>query len=69
MLISVTDRERAAKTKSVAEPRANAALEVEAQVRNRDIGHLQVGQRVVSKIEIFLLAPLLRYQQESLRER
>ncbi len=31
----------------------DAALEVEAQVLNRDIGHLQVGQRVISKIETF----------------
>jgi hemolysin D len=28
-------------------------LEIEAQVMNRDIGHLQVGQRVINKIETF----------------
>ena len=30
-----------------------SALEVEAQVLNRDIGHVRVGQRVVNKIETF----------------
>lgn len=30
-----------------------AALEVEAQVLNRDIGHVKVGQRVINKIETF----------------
>jgi hemolysin D len=30
-----------------------SALEIEAQVMNRDIGHLQVGQRVINKIETF----------------
>lgn len=29
------------------------ALEVEAKVLNRDIGHVQVGQRVINKIETF----------------
>ena len=28
-------------------------LEIEAQVMNRDIGHLQVGQRVINKIETY----------------
>lgn len=32
---------------------AQAELEVEAQVLNRDIGHLRVGQRVVNKVESF----------------
>lgn len=31
----------------------NAALEVEAQVMNRDVGHLKVGQRVINKVETF----------------
>lgn len=31
----------------------NAALEVEAQVNNRDIGHIRVGQRVIAKVETF----------------
>lgn len=31
----------------------NEALEVEAKVLNRDIGHLRVGQRVINKIETF----------------
>lgn len=31
----------------------NAVLEVEAQVMNRDIGHLKVGQRVINKVETF----------------
>jgi hemolysin D len=31
----------------------DAALEVEAQVQNRDIGHLRIGQRVVTKVETF----------------
>jgi hemolysin D len=31
----------------------DAALEIEAQVLNRDIGHVQVGQRVITKIETF----------------
>lgn len=31
----------------------HAPLEVEAQVMNRDIGHVKVGQRVINKIETF----------------
>ncbi len=31
----------------------SAALEVETQVMNRDVGHLKVGQRVINKIETF----------------
>lgn len=31
----------------------NDALEVEAKVLNRDIGHVRVGQRVINKIETF----------------
>lgn len=31
----------------------DAALEVEAQVQNRDIGHIKVGQRVINKVETF----------------
>ena len=31
----------------------NAPLEVEAQVQNRDVGHLRVGQGVVNKVETF----------------
>lgn len=31
----------------------SAALEVDAQVMNRDIGHLTVGQRVINKVESF----------------
>lgn len=31
----------------------NSPLEVEAQVMNRDIGHLQAGQRVIVKVETF----------------
>jgi hemolysin D len=31
----------------------SAALEVETQVMNRDIGHLKVGQRVINKVETF----------------
>lgn len=31
----------------------NAALEVDTQVMNRDIGHVKVGQRVINKIETF----------------
>jgi hemolysin D len=31
----------------------NAALEVEAQVMNRDIGHLRAGQAVIVKVETF----------------
>ncbi|WP_288064880.1 HlyD family type I secretion periplasmic adaptor subunit [Herbaspirillum sp.] len=31
----------------------NAALEVEAQINNRDIGHIRVGQRVIAKVETF----------------
>lgn len=31
----------------------NAPLEVEAQVQNRDIGYLRVGQRVINKVETF----------------
>lgn len=31
----------------------DAALEVEAQVLNRDIGHVKVGQRVINKLETF----------------
>ncbi|MBT2321739.1 HlyD family efflux transporter periplasmic adaptor subunit [Variovorax paradoxus] len=31
----------------------NAALEVEAQVQNKDIGHLRAGQRVINKFETF----------------
>lgn len=32
---------------------ADSALEVEAQVLNRDIGHVKVGQRVINKVETF----------------
>jgi hemolysin D len=32
---------------------ADSALEVEAQVLNRDIGHVRPGQRVINKIETF----------------
>ncbi|WPB56477.1 HlyD family type I secretion periplasmic adaptor subunit [Xylophilus sp. GOD-11R] len=32
---------------------ADAAMEVEAQVLNRDIGHVHPGQRVVTKVETF----------------
>jgi len=31
----------------------NAVLEVDAQVMNRDIGHVKVGQRVINKVETF----------------
>lgn len=31
----------------------NTPLEVEAQVLNRDIGHLRVGQRVINKVETY----------------
>lgn len=31
----------------------SAPLEVEAQVMNRDVGHLKVGQRVINKVETF----------------
>ncbi len=31
----------------------NTALEVEAQVQNRDIGHIKLGQRVINKVETF----------------
>jgi len=31
----------------------NSPLEVEAQVLNRDIGHVKVGQRVINKVETF----------------
>lgn len=31
----------------------HSALEVEAQVNNRDIGHVRVGQRVIAKVETF----------------
>lgn len=31
----------------------DAALELEAQVVNRDIGHVRVGQRVINKVETF----------------
>jgi hemolysin D len=31
----------------------SAALEVDAQVLNRDVGHLKVGQRVINKVETF----------------
>lgn len=31
----------------------NTPLEVEAQVLNRDIGHVKVGQRVINKVETF----------------
>ncbi|WDZ98132.1 HlyD family type I secretion periplasmic adaptor subunit [Herbaspirillum sp. WKF16] len=31
----------------------NSPLEVEAQVNNRDIGHVRIGQRVIAKIETF----------------
>ncbi|MCZ8257467.1 MAG: HlyD family type I secretion periplasmic adaptor subunit [Polaromonas sp.] len=31
----------------------NAMLEVDAQVLNRDIGHVKVGQRVINKVETF----------------
>lgn len=31
----------------------NAALEVDAQVMNRDVGHVKVGQRVINKVETF----------------
>ena len=32
---------------------ADSALEVEAQVLNRDIGHIKVGQRAINKVETF----------------
>jgi len=32
---------------------ANASLEVEAQVINRDVGHVRVGQRVINKLETY----------------
>lgn len=32
---------------------SDAALEVEAQVLNRDIGHIKVGQRVIDKLETY----------------
>lgn len=31
----------------------NSPLEVEAQLNNRDIGHVRIGQRVIAKIETF----------------
>jgi hemolysin D len=31
----------------------NAVLEVDAQVLNRDVGHVKVGQRVINKVETF----------------
>lgn len=31
----------------------NSSFEVEAQVLNRDVGHLRVGQRVISKVETY----------------
>jgi hemolysin D len=31
----------------------DAVLEVDAQVMNRDIGHIKVGQRVINKVETF----------------
>jgi len=31
----------------------NTALEIEAQVMNRDVGHLKPGQRVINKVETF----------------
>lgn len=31
----------------------SAALEVDAQVMNRDVGHLKIGQRVINKVETF----------------
>ncbi len=31
----------------------HAALEIDAQVLNRDIGHVKVGQRVINKVETF----------------
>lgn len=31
----------------------DAALEIDAQVMNRDIGHVKVGQRVINKVETF----------------
>lgn len=31
----------------------NSPLEIEAQVMNRDVGHLRVGQRVINKIETY----------------
>lgn len=31
----------------------NTPLEVEAQVLNRDVGHLRVGQRVINKVETY----------------
>jgi hemolysin D len=31
----------------------SAALEVETQVMNRDVGYLKVGQRVINKVETF----------------
>jgi hemolysin D len=31
----------------------NAVLEIDAQVLNRDIGHVKVGQRVINKVETF----------------
>lgn len=32
---------------------ADTPLELEAQVANRDIGHVRVGQRVINKVETF----------------
>lgn len=32
---------------------ANTPLELEAQVLNRDIGHVRVGQRVINKVETY----------------
>jgi hemolysin D len=31
----------------------NSPLEIEAQVMNRDVGHLRIGQRVVNKVETY----------------
>lgn len=31
----------------------SAALEIDAQVMNRDVGHLKIGQRVINKVETF----------------
>jgi hemolysin D len=31
----------------------NTPLELEAQVMNRDIGHVKVGQRVINKVETY----------------
>jgi hemolysin D len=31
----------------------NSPLEIEAQVMNRDVGHLRVGQRVINKVETY----------------